>query len=235
MLIEDSGRLSPRDGKRRRRLHQLITAGCNSRDIAKALECTPQYIRRLVEANGFRAIWEEAKAARKKKRPVYQRIARMRWRITQPVLEAFRARGFEVTKGRIADECLIEGMQIAVFAPRIPFQIKNAQYGTRYFAIHSKYLQRFLIILLPNGKKLFYFPRKPGQRYLSIPEWQLDTPEVWPLRADFRKWKSLQHTERKLARQKEKSEKNTGINPDDLLYWLGVETAPIEAGEPLSR
>lgn len=226
--VEESIRpkvISRRDPEVRKKLHKLIISECNAIQIADAFGITKNQVPALIKAYGFVRIWAENKEARKYKRVPRVKINRHRWKATQPILDEFEKRGFEVTRSTryIADDCLIEGMAIAVFYPkrsRIP-----AKGAKPYYIIRSKYLNRFLIVVMPSGKLKFYFPLGDKRKMLYIPEWENDAEEIWPKKMDFRRWKSMQAAQRGVQRKKKKG--STDLSEADIWRLLGFEEDEI--------
>lgn len=217
--IRHNHRFSTSDPKLKFRLRHLLRRDLNSVDICEEIGIPKQNLLYFIRRMGLSQEWEENKARRRKSRPSQRKVNRMRWRISQKVLDEFEKRGYSVTRGRIADECRIEGVEFAVFQPRKPFLIKSTGYNVRYFVIRSKYLNRFVVVLLPNGKWFFWFPKKKHQKQLSIPEWQLQTEEEWPTKLQFRHFKSQLNLEKTAAKGKRSRRE---LTEEDILHFLGV-------------
>ena len=215
--IRHNHRFSTTDPKLKFRLRHLLRRDLNSVDICKEIGIPKQNLLYFIRRMGLSQEWEENKDRRRRLRPSQRKVNRMRWRISQRVLDEFEKRGYSVTRGRIADECRIEGVEFAVFQPKSTFLVNNSGYNVRYFIIRSKYLDRFVVVLLPNGKWFFWFPKKKKQKQLSVPEWQLHTEEVWPTKLQFRHFKN----EQKLDRVAKRSRQRRGeLTEDDVLRFL---------------
>lgn len=215
------------DQKRRKRLHRLIQADCDLNQIAKDLGCTPGNVRTLIMKNGFSRLWLENRERRASRRRRDPAMVRRRMRVAGPVLDEFKARGYHVVIGRFVDQCRIEGFPISVFLPKRVRERKSRYATTRYFSIMSRYLDRFLIIVLPNGKKVFRWPRKLGTKWLYIPEWELLTPEEFPSKAEFRRQRALINAQQGRFQRKKPPTPQQQRENEDIWRLLGFEEHEI--------
>lgn len=214
--------LGAREPQRRARLHRLIVADCSQKQIAADLGCSVTYVRYLISANGFGRLWSENRERRKQRRKLDPSMVRQRMKLSKPILQEFQARGYRVIMGRVIDECRLEGFGVSCFAPKKPITRNTKAGPKKYFLVESNYLDRFIIVKLSNGKKVFRWPRKAGHRWLYIPEWELHTPEEWPSKADFRRQRELWNLERGFKRKITPKPSIKRENSAEILRKMGL-------------
>lgn len=188
--LRSSGKRIPWDEPvRKAKLYRLITSGCNLRQLAEGLECDQGNIRQLIIRNGFVRIWQENRQRRlnirRKPKELYPPGR------TRAILDEFASRGYRVVQRKTLGACRIEGFPFSIFCPKIPRKIFSDGKMYEYFVVQSQHLNRFIIIELPNGKKIFRWPYYDGTKSIVIPISDLEGPTQWPLKAEFRHQRML--------------------------------------------
>jgi hypothetical protein len=215
-------RTSAREPARRARLHRLIVSKCTMTQIANDLGVSLQHLRYLIIANGFSRIWADNKEQRAKERAARPKIVRHRLRATRPVLQEFEKRGYKVKYAVNVDDCRVEGFPVSVYYPKKLGPPKTGKPDSRYFIIESKYLDRFCIVILPNGKKTFRWPMKKERKYLCISEKELIGPEIWPSKGEFRRRRQMARGEEVLKRKKRLRKRKNDLLSSDWLKFQGI-------------
>ncbi len=205
------------DETRKKRLYRLIQADCTLAQMAKDLGLSLQYTHRLIKRAGLWQAWQESQERRKlnKVKKPYSKHAL----ITSRALEAYAAKGYDVKWQTPVKESYIEGMPVIVFAPTKLKLRKYRNTETRYWHIKSRFFDRFIIVILPNGRMLHFWPRESKDLYIS--DAALDLPETWPSKREFQERKKNLRVEQQLKEIKPEAEWSD-VDHNDLMAMLGI-------------